>query len=56
MCQRSKEPMLVIEEEMRGFKAPELTQRSHEHRLGHSGVSGLILIPMKVVNENRGGG
>jgi hypothetical protein len=53
---RPKASVLFIEEDMPGLKASGLTGRSHGHRLGHSWVSGLILIPMKVVNGNGEGG
>jgi len=53
--QRSKAPALVTKEDMRGFKMPGLTQRNHEDSLEHSGVLGLIPIPIKVVNESRRG-
>jgi hypothetical protein len=43
---------LVTKEDMHGLEASGLTRRSHGHRLEHSWVSGLILIPMKVVNGN----
>jgi hypothetical protein len=51
-----KRPYLVTEEDLHGLEASGLTRRSRGHRLEHSWVSGLILIPMKVVIENGGGG
>jgi hypothetical protein len=51
-----KHPYLVTKEDLLGLEASRLTQRSHGHHLEHSWVSGLILIPMKVVNGNGGGG
>jgi hypothetical protein len=53
--QRPKAPALVTEKDLRGFEMPGLTRRNHEDRLEHSGVSGLIPIPIKVVNESGGG-
>jgi hypothetical protein len=45
-----KHPYLVTEEDMLGLEASGLTRRSRGHRLEHSWVSGLVPIPMKVVN------
>jgi hypothetical protein len=50
-----KRPYLVTEEDLLGLEASGLTRRSRGHRLKHSWVSGLILIPMKVVIEYGGG-
>jgi hypothetical protein len=50
-----KMPVLVTEEDLHGLEASGLTQRSRGHRLKHSWVSGLILIPMKEVIEDKGG-
>jgi hypothetical protein len=47
---------LVTEEDLLGLEVSGLTRRSRGHHLEHSWVSGLILIPMKVVIENGGGG
>jgi hypothetical protein len=52
--QRPKAPVLVTEEDLHGLEASGLTRRSRGHRLEHSWVSGLVLIPMKVVNGNGG--
>jgi hypothetical protein len=51
-----KHPYLVTEEYLLGLEASGLTRRSCGHRLEHSWVSGLVLIPMKVVIENGGCG
>jgi hypothetical protein len=51
-----KHPYLVTKEDLLGLEASGLTRRSHGHRLEHSWVSSLILILMKVVIENGGGG
>jgi hypothetical protein len=50
-----KRSYLVTEEELLGLEASRLTRRSRGHHLKHSWVSGLILIPMKVVIEDEGG-
>jgi hypothetical protein len=47
---------LVTEQDFLGLEVSGLNRRSRVHRLEHSWVSGLILIPMKVVIENGGGG
>ena len=51
-----KRSYLVIEEDLLGLEALGLTRRSCGHHLEHSWVSGLVLIPMKVVNGNGGRG
>jgi hypothetical protein len=56
MHQGSKAFILVSSEDLRGFEALGLTWRSRERLLEHSWVSGLFLIPMKVVNGNGEGG
>jgi hypothetical protein len=53
--QRPKALVLVSSEYLCGFEALGLTQRSHDHLLEHSWVSGSIPISMKVVNGNGGG-
>jgi hypothetical protein len=55
-AQKIEVPVLVSAEDLRGFKMPRSIGRSRGHRLKHSWVSGLALIPMKVVNENGEGG
>jgi hypothetical protein len=51
-----KHSYLVTEEDILGLEASILTRRIRGHHLEHSWVSCLILIPMKVVNGNWGGG
>jgi hypothetical protein len=53
---KAKAPISVTEEDLHGLEASGLTRSSRGHRLEHSWVSGLVPIPMKVVNGNDGGG
>jgi hypothetical protein len=55
-AQNIEAPVLVSVEDLRGFKMSRSIGRSHGHHLEHSWVSGLALIPMKVVDENEEGG
>jgi hypothetical protein len=54
--ERPKVLVLFTEKDMHGLEALGLTRRSRQHRLEYSWVSCLVLILMKVVNENGGGG
>jgi hypothetical protein len=56
LCERPKVLVLFTKKYMHGLEVSKLTWQSCEHQLEHSWVSGLVVILMKVVNENGGGG